>query len=192
MSRARRWAPMLILVAALAGCRQPSMYDHPVVRQEEYHDFIRSGQWRRAPVPGTTPWGGRDQTDAFHTGMQGDRELTYVPLPVTPALVARGQERFEIFCAECHGRLGNGQGMVPHRGFPAPPSYLEPRLLKAPIGHFVNVIANGSGAMFSYADRVPAADRWAIAVYIRALQLAGNARLSELPAADRRKLEALK
>jgi mono/diheme cytochrome c family protein len=92
------------------------------------------------------------------------------PPPVTAALLARGQQRFDIFCAPCHGRTGDGHGMIVERGFPAPPSYHIDRLRQAPAQHFYDVITNGYGVMFSYAQRVPPDDRWAIAAYIRALQ----------------------
>jgi mono/diheme cytochrome c family protein len=94
---------------------------------------------------------------------------------MTPALIERGRERFGIYCSMCHGYDGRGDGIVPARGFPHPPSYLEPRLVAAPAAHFYDVISNGYGAMYGYADRVEPADRWAIAAYIRALQIAGGA-----------------
>jgi mono/diheme cytochrome c family protein len=108
---------------------------------------------------------------------------------LTPQLLARGQERFHIYCAVCHGRTGKGNGEVVRRGFPAPPSYHLPRLRKAPIGHFYDVITNGYGAMYSYATRVEPADRWAIAAYIRALQLSYDAKLEDVPVPKRKDLE---
>jgi mono/diheme cytochrome c family protein len=102
--------------------------------------------------------------------------------PLTLALVERGQQRFRIFCTPCHSELGNGQGMIVQRGFPAPPSYDSERLLNAPTRHFVDVIAQGHGAMYSYRARVPPADRWAIAAYIRALQKSQNATATDLAA----------
>ena len=95
--------------------------------------------------------------------------LTQKP-PMSLALVKRGRERFNIFCSECHGSTGDGDGMVVQRGFPAPASFHDARLVNAPDEHFVDVITNGYGVMYSYSDRVPPADRWAIAAYIRALQ----------------------
>jgi mono/diheme cytochrome c family protein len=103
------------------------------------------------------------------------------PPPVTMALLERGQQRFDIYCAPCHGRVGDGHGMIVERGFPAPPSYYIDRLEKAPIQHFYDVITNGYGAMYSYADRVDAADRWAIVAYIRALQASANAQIADVP-----------
>jgi mono/diheme cytochrome c family protein len=109
------------------------------------------------------------------------------PPPVTLALLHRGQERYDIYCAPCHSRAGDGNGMIVQRGFPHPPSLLAERLRAAPVQHFYDVIANGYGAMFPYRARVAPADRWAIAAYIRALQASGNASLAEVPA-DRRAL----
>ena len=99
--------------------------------------------------------------------------------------MARGQERFNVFCAPCHGRTGSGNGMVVQRGFRAPPSYHEERLRNAPVGYFFDVMTNGFGAMQDYAAQVPVADRWAIAAYIRALQLSQRATVDDVPA-DRR------
>jgi len=92
--------------------------------------------------------------------------------PLTAALLERGRARFEIYCSVCHGEDGRGHGPVVERGFPQPPSYLEPRLIAAPASHFYEVITDGYGVMYSYADRVPPRDRWAIAAYIRVLQSA--------------------
>ena len=103
--------------------------------------------------------------------------------PLTFALIGRGRQRYRIFCTPCHSELGNGQGMIVQRGFPAPPSFDSERLLQAPTRHFVDVIAQGHGAMYAYAARVPPADRWAIAAYIRALQKSQNASATDLAAA---------
>ncbi len=111
------------------------------------------------------------------------------PPPVTLALLQRGRERFDIDCAPCHGRTGQGDGMIVQRGFPHPPSYDEDRLRQAPVQHFYDVITNGYGAMFPYAQRVAPADRWAIAAYIRALQASDNAHLADVPADRRQALQ---
>ena len=105
--------------------------------------------------------------------------------PVTPALLARGQERFRIYCTPCHSELGDGHGMIVQRGFPPPPSYHIDRLRQAPVQHFYDVITNGYGAMYSFANRVQPADRWAIAAYIRALQLSQDARVADLSPDER-------
>jgi mono/diheme cytochrome c family protein len=105
------------------------------------------------------------------------------PPPVTPALMHRGHERYDIYCAPCHGFDGLGDGMVVRRGFPRPPSYLEPRLLAAPASTFYDAITQGYGVMYSYAGRVLPRDRWAIIAYIRALQLAQHSTLAQVPEA---------
>jgi mono/diheme cytochrome c family protein len=110
------------------------------------------------------------------------------PPTITPALVARGKERFEIYCTPCHGRVGNGQGMIVQRGFPAPPSFHIDRLRAAPASHFYDVITNGHGAMYSYAARVAPADRWAIVAYIRALQMSQHAAVAALSPAEKQAL----
>jgi mono/diheme cytochrome c family protein len=108
--------------------------------------------------------------------------------PLTLALLQRGQEQFRIYCTPCHSELGDGNGMIVQRGFPHPPSYDEARLLAAPVQHFVDVITRGYGAMYSYADRVDVTDRWAIAAYIRALQLSQHATMADLAPDERAKL----
>ncbi|KAA5613319.1 cytochrome c [Rhodovastum atsumiense] len=108
--------------------------------------------------------------------------------PLTPALLRRGQERFHIYCTPCHSELGDGNGMIVQRGFPSPPSYHIDRLRAAPPRHFVDVITNGYGVMYSFAYRVAPADRWAIAAYIKALQRSQHARPEEIPPDQRQAL----
>lgn len=110
------------------------------------------------------------------------------PPPLTPALLQRGRERFQIYCAVCHGQAGYGDGQIVQRGFPAPPSYHIDRLRNAPNQHFYDVITNGYGVMFSYAQRVTPADRWAIVAYIRALQASQHTPVAQLSSAERAKL----
>jgi mono/diheme cytochrome c family protein len=110
------------------------------------------------------------------------------PPQLTAALLARGHERFDIFCAPCHSPVGDGQGIIVQRGFPAPPSFHIDRLRQAPTRHFYDVITNGYGVMYSYADRVPPSDRWAIAAYIRALQESQHTDVASLPDDAKRKL----
>lgn len=113
-----------------------------------------------------------------------------IPVPITRGLLERGRERYGIYCAVCHGADGYGDGIVVARGFPAPPSYHEQRLVDAPAGHFFDVITQGYGVMYSYADRVSPSDRWAIAAYIRALQRSQRASLADVPSEERARLEA--
>jgi len=115
--------------------------------------------------------------------------VSTLPIPLTRELLARGQERFNIFCSPCHDRTGSGQGMVVQRGYRRPSSYHIDRLREAPIGYFVDVIANGFGSMPDYSDQVSPDDRWAISAYIRALQLSQNATLADVPPETRRQLQ---
>lgn len=109
--------------------------------------------------------------------------------PLTLALLQRGQERFRIYCTPCHSELGDGHGMIVQRGFPPPPSYHIDRLRQEPPSYFYDVITNGHGAMYSFADRVQPADRWAIAAYIRALQRSQNASIADVPPDQRGALQ---
>jgi mono/diheme cytochrome c family protein len=109
--------------------------------------------------------------------------------PLTLALIERGHERFDIYCAPCHGRLANGHGMIVARGFPQPPDFHSDRLRSAPTSHFYDVITNGFGVMYPYGGRVPPQDRWAIAAYIRALQESQHVAAADLTPAEREKLQ---
>lgn len=120
----------------------------------------------------------------------GQQDIDYFPLTVTAEVLDRGQQRFNVFCAPCHSRLGDGQGMIVKRGFRAPPSFHIDRLRTAPVGHFFDVITNGFGAMPDYAQQVSPRDRWAIIAYIRALQLSQNATLGDVPTDKRSELDA--
>lgn len=132
-------------------------------------------------VPGVTVSkpGGKPEPAYFDT----------LPFPVTADVMRRGRERFDIYCAACHGLLGNGEGMVVKRGLRQPPSYHIDRLRQAPAGYFFDVITNGFGVMPDYADKIRAEDRWAIIAYIRALQLSQHATLAEVPAIERGRLD---
>ena len=110
------------------------------------------------------------------------KRRTSFPSSIGAQDLARGRERYNIYCSPCHSQLGDGNGMIVQRGFKRPPSYFEPRLLKAPVGHFFNVMTNGWGAMGDYSAQIPVADRWRIAAYVRALQLSGTATAGDVPA----------
>jgi mono/diheme cytochrome c family protein len=117
-----------------------------------------------------------------------DEKPVSVP-PVTMALLERGQQRFDIYCAPCHSKVGDGHGMIVERGFPQPLSYYIARLRDAPNQHFFDVITHGYGAMYSYADRVAPEDRWAITAYIRALQASASAQIADVPPDKRQALQ---
>ena len=121
-----------------------------------------------APVQTTTDASGNTLVSSF------PNDIDEFPVPVTKELIDRGEDRFNIYCIVCHGQFGNGDGMIVRRGFPQPPTYHDDRLRNAPVGHFFDVITNGWGKMNSYADKLSAADRWAVVAYIRALQVSQN------------------
>lgn len=171
------------------GCRR-DMFVQPRYNPLSSSDFFSNGAGSRPLVPGTVARGHLDDDEAFYTGKIGTNLVETFPFPITRAVLDRGRERFDIYCSVCHGRTGDANGMIVQRGFPAPPSYHIDRLRQAPVGHFVDVITQGYGVMYSYAGRVEPADRWAIAAYIRALQLSHDARIADISAGERAKLEA--
>jgi mono/diheme cytochrome c family protein len=118
----------------------------------------------------------------FYTGKIGSVPGDYMPFKATAEVLQRGQQRFNIYCSPCHSEVGDGNGMIVQRGYRRPPSYHTERLRKEPIGHFFDVITNGYGVMPDYAVQVAPADRWAIAAYIRALQLSQAATRADVPA----------
>ena len=174
-------APALALVLALGGCRQ-DMHDQPVAEPYEASDFFADGRSDRLPIDGTVARGFLRADVSFYTGLAGDQFVTDLPLSTSKALLERGRDRFEIFCSPCHDRLGQGRGMIVRRGFKQPASFHEPRLRAQPVGYFFDVMSSGFGEMSSYAAQIKAEDRWAIAAYIRALQLSQRVVLDDLPA----------
>jgi mono/diheme cytochrome c family protein len=175
---------MIAMSVALASCRQ-DMHDAPRYEPLEASAFFASGGSARTLVANTVPRGFLREDELLYTGKVSGQFANTFPMAVTPAVMARGQERFNVFCSPCHGRTGEGNGMIVQRGFRRPPSYHEQRLRDAPAGYFFDVMTNGFGAMQDYATQVPVADRWAIAAYIRALQLSHSATVADVPA-DRR------
>lgn len=165
----------------LAGCRQ-DMHDQPRFKPLAMSDFYPDMRSSRPPVEGTVARGQLHDDTYFYTGKVGKDPGDYMPFPVTKDVLERGQERFNIYCAPCHSRLGDGNGIVVQRGFRAPPSYHTDRLRKAPLGYFFEVMTYGYGAMPEYAPQIPARDRWCIVAYIRALQLSQAATNSDVPA----------
>ena len=162
------------LLLVLTGCRQ-DMHNQPRYKPLASTDFFGDGRSERPSIPDTVARGQLRIDQARYTGKVNGKDVDQFPIAITKADVQRGQERFNIYCSPCHGRLGNGHGMIVSRGLRQPPSYLDPRLVNAPVGHFFDVMTNGYGAMYSYSSRVAPDDRWRIAAYIRALQLSQNA-----------------
>lgn len=189
-SRPGRW--LLGLAALLAaGCAEQEMDKQPKY-QRPYQEsaFFADGQSSRPVVAGTVARGQLRTDRPYYEGKStGDLLIDEIPRKVDRAVLARGQQRYNIYCAPCHGQTGDGQGMIVKRGFSPPPSFHLERLRDAPSGHYFNVITNGYGAMYSYASRVPVDDRWAITAYIRALQFSQGAKLDDVPAEIRPTLE---
>jgi mono/diheme cytochrome c family protein len=179
---------LVLSAAALAACRQ-DMHDQPKYIPLRPSSFFNDGRSAR-PIPeNTIARGHLDEDRAFYTGRDASGKLvTEFPIPVTKELLLRGQDRFNVYCTPCHDQTGSGNGMVTQRGFRHPPSYHTDRLRQMPVGHFYDVITNGLGAMQDYSAQVQPADRWAIAAYIRALQLSQTATINDVPAADRAQL----
>jgi mono/diheme cytochrome c family protein len=170
-------ASMLVLV----GCRQ-DMHNQPKFFPQRGTTFYADGRSVRPQVENTVARNQMHGDAYFFTGLQGDKEGDSLPpeLTLTTELIERGQERYNIYCTPCHSRVGNGAGMIVDRGYRPAGNFHEDRLRNAPLGHFFNVMTNGYGAMPDYAAQVTPEDRWAIAVYIRALQLSQNAKASDV------------
>ena len=174
----------LLGLALLAGCRQ-DMHDQPKYIPLRESEFFPDGRSERPLVPGAVARGELRDDPVVYTGMIGDKLVDTLPVPLTRQLLARGQERFNIYCAPCHSPVGDGDGMIARRGYLRPPTFHDDRLRNAPLGHFYRVMTYGSGAMPDYAQQVPTADRWAIVAYIRALQLSQSAGVNDVPASAR-------
>jgi cytochrome c553 len=190
-SRDPRLALLGLALAALAGatgCRQ-DMHDQPKYKPYRESELFEDHRSARPLVQGTIARGMLREDEVFFTGKSGRDFVAELPVKVTPQLLARGEERFQIFCSPCHGRTGRGDGMVVRRGFKAPSSYHTDRLRAMPVGYFYDVITNGFGAMPDYATQVPPQDRWAIAAYVRTLQYSQYAPAAEVPADKRGELE---
>jgi mono/diheme cytochrome c family protein len=180
------WPTLVITIAAClaSACRQ-DMHDQPKYVPLRQSSFFGDERSARPLVAGTVPRGALHDDVLLETGRIGSADADVFPFPVDAPLLARGRERYEIYCAPCHGRTGSGDGMIVRRGFRRPESYHTDRLRSAPVGHFVDVMASGFGAMADFADKVNARDRWAIAAYIRALQLSEHATVADVPAGER-------
>jgi mono/diheme cytochrome c family protein len=204
---------------ALVGCGEQQMARQPSYRPLTPSKFFPDDRSARPLVPGTVARGHLEADTVFYTGRSGktdkvaevrrviagmgqhplvaaallasaeDPYTAEFPIQVTKAVLERGRERFNIFCSACHGRTGDGDGIVKRRGFTPPPSYHIPRLREARPGYFFHVITHGYGAMPDHASQVPPRDRWCIAAYIRALQFSQNATRADVPPRELEQLE---
>ncbi len=189
----RRLAALLgvvLLLVSTAGCElRQAMYDQEKYEPLEASAFFADGQSFRSQVDGTVARGQLMLDDHFYQGkIQGQLAAT-LPVAVDRPLLARGRARYNIFCAPCHDKTGEGNGMIVQRGLKQPPTFHQQRLREVPVGHFYDVITNGFGVMYSYASRISVADRWAIVAYIKVLQLSQNLEFDQLPAEDQRQLQ---
>jgi hypothetical protein len=183
------WTVSMMVAGLLVSCRQ-DMNDQPRYAPLKSSDFYKDGAASRTPPAHTVARGQLHEDTVFFTGRISDKEFANtLPMPLTQELLKRGEERFDIYCSVCHGRSGEGNGMVVQRGFPRPPSYADERLRTAPVGYLFEVITHGYGLMYSYAARVEPADRWAIVAHIRVLQLSLHGALADAEPVERQKLE---
>jgi mono/diheme cytochrome c family protein len=178
-------AALLVLIAITSACRL-DMHVQPRENPLSRSDFYTDQRSARPLVEGTIARGQLHQDSYFYTGKIGNNPGDVMPFAVTKEVLERGRERFNIYCAPCHSRVGDGNGFVPSRGFSRmPPSYHIPRLQKAPLGYFFDVMTNGFGIMPDYASQISPEDRWKIVAYIRALQLSQSATMNDVPAGQK-------
>jgi len=176
-------AGALICAAALTGCHL-DMWNQRRYEALEKGDFFGKGESSsRVPVEGTVPYQMAKLDTHYYQGRVNGELVDELPkqIALTAELIQKGHDRFGIYCSPCHGLTGHGDGMVVQRGFPQPTSYMDQRLLESPLGYFFDVMTNGFGRMYGYASRIPVEDRWAIAVYVRTVQLSQNATPDLLP-----------
>ena len=179
----------MALLMFAAGCRQ-DMQNQPRMFPQRGSSMFADGRSVRPQVEHTVARGQLYEDDYFYTGLISGKEADFMPFPVTMQVLKRGQERFNVYCTPCHSRVGNGAGMIVERGYKPAANFHDPRHINQPISHYFYVMTNGYGAMPDYKAQILPQDRWAIAAYIRALQLSQNAKLSDVPAGEQ--VESLK
>ncbi len=164
----------------IAGCRQ-DMQNQPKMVPQRGSSMFADHRSARPQVVGTVARGQLYEDQYFYTGLIDGKEQNAMPFPVTLEVLERGQERFNVYCTPCHSRVGNGDGMIVQRGYKPAGNYHDPTRLAQPLSHYFYVMTNGYGAMPNYSAQVTPIDRWAIAAYIRALQLSQNATIADVP-----------
>ncbi len=183
-----RLCVLSLLCVVVSGCRQ-DMHDQPKYVPLRQSAFFNDARSARPLVEGTIARGQLHEDELLYTGKVNGADATMFPMRIDAAVMARGQQRFNIYCAPCHGRTGQGDGMVVRRGYRRPPTFHQDRLRDAPVGHFFDVITAGFGAIPDYAAQIKVEDRWAIIAYVRALQLSEHATIADVPAAERDKVQ---
>lgn len=186
--RAGLAAALAVSLVFAIGCRQ-DMHDQPKYEPFEQSDFFVDGQASRQPIPGTVARGSLQEDTAFSTGLTEEGiPVPTLPIPLDRPTLERGRVVYDVYCSPCHGRTGEGDGMIVRRGFKRPESFHATRLRQSPPGYFFQVVTNGFGEMSSYAGQVTVADRWAAIAYIRALQLSRAVPVEALSEGDRQQL----
>jgi hypothetical protein len=170
----------MAVMMVVAGCRQ-DMQNQPKFVPQRSTSFFSDGRSVRPQVAHTVARGQLDNSSFFATGFLDGKEADLMPFPVTMHVLERGQERFNIYCSPCHSRLGNGAGMIVQRGYKPAANLLDAHRLAEPLGHYFAVMSHGFGAMPDYSAQLTPSDRWAVAAYVRALQLSQTARQSNVP-----------
>jgi mono/diheme cytochrome c family protein len=165
------------------------MHDQPSYTALEESSFFPDNSASRTPVPGTVPRGQLRDDELLYMGKIGGEAVDFFPFPVDERVMTRGREAFDAFCSPCHGRTGAGDGVIVQRGFTRPPDLTGDYVRAMPVGHYFDVITNGFGAMPDHAAQIKVVDRWAIAAYLRALQLSATASVNDVPAAERARLD---
>jgi mono/diheme cytochrome c family protein len=174
-------AVLATALGLLSGCRQ-DMHNQPKFVPQRGTTFFADGRSSRPQVDHTVARNEGHVDDYFHTGLLNGREQDALPFPVSAQVLARGQERYNIYCTPCHSRVGNGAGMIVQRGYKPAGNFHDAKRLAEPLSHYFYVMTNGYGAMPDYSAQIEPEDRWAVAAYIRALQLSQSASQQDVPA----------
>jgi mono/diheme cytochrome c family protein len=180
---------LFAVASFVGGCRQ-DMHDAPRYEAFEANSTFADNRASRTAPAGTVARGWLRDDEALYTGKLAGQPVDEFPFAIGRAELLRGQERFNIYCTPCHGKLGDGNGMVVQRGLRQAASYHQDRLRQEKLGYFYDVITNGFGAMQGYAEQIPVRDRWLIVAYVRTLQLSQHASVNEVPADQRGTLDA--
>jgi mono/diheme cytochrome c family protein len=191
----------LTAAAIVAGCRGETSADPPIhfigdmdwqpkYQANQASPLFEDGRAMRPLVEGTVAQGELREDDAMYRGKTGDAYVATVPVPVDEALLARGQDRFNIYCTPCHDKSGSGHGMAVKRGYPIPLDLASDRVRGLPDGQIFDVITNGVRNMPSYRKQIPVADRWAIVTWVRVLGRSQHATIDDVPGEQRGKIDS--
>jgi len=184
-----RYIILIALISMLISACGANMFDQPKFEVNEANPYFVNQSTNRPLPEGTVSRERGAISTSFLTGQDENGMLSELPVELTKGLLLRGQERFNIYCAPCHNYTSTGDGIIVQKGMPQPTSFLEPRLVAAPVGYFYGAMTNGFGRMYSYASRIQPEDRWAIAAYIKTLQFSQHANIEDIPSEYRVKLE---